>query len=159
MALINGGYIRGDRTYAPGTQITLQGLKEELPFPMECVLIRIKGKDLRDGIEQQIRRSPRPAGSFPHPSTGVFIEINSSLEPGSKVVSISINSVPLDPLRTYDIVMTNFMANGGDECASFKEHELIDSAPCLFELIGKYCEKVKIISSEPQHRVVNLDAV
>lgn len=159
MAFINGGYIRGDRTYAPGEQITLQGLKEELPFPMECVLIRLKGEDLKQAIEQQLRRAPRPVGSFPHPSEGFVLTFNSSLDPDSKVVSLTLNGKPLDPSRTYDIAITNFMASGGDECSSFKKHELISSYDCLFDLIGKYCEKTGTINTEPLNRVINLDAV
>lgn len=32
-AVINGGFIRGDRTYAEGTQLTVRDIRTELPFP------------------------------------------------------------------------------------------------------------------------------
>ncbi len=33
LVMINGGYIRGDRLYGPGADITARDVRRKLPFP------------------------------------------------------------------------------------------------------------------------------
>ena len=44
LALMNGGGIRGDRTYAPGTVLTRKDIIRELPFGNVVVLIELSGE-------------------------------------------------------------------------------------------------------------------
>ena len=56
-AIINGGFVRGDRAYGLGTALTLRDVRYELPFPKVAVLLRIRG----DAIVH-----PTPSGSSQH---------------------------------------------------------------------------------------------
>lgn len=37
MGLINGGFVRGDKTYAVDSDITVKIIRDELPFPKHIV--------------------------------------------------------------------------------------------------------------------------
>lgn len=63
MALINGGIVRGDSSYAPGTVITRGMLMDELPFPLTVVIFRLKGKFIKLAIEEHLGKYPSPSGS------------------------------------------------------------------------------------------------
>ena len=57
LAMINGGFIRADRLYQPGSNFTARHLLKELPFPRGMVVLRLKGKYLKDAIKQQLKGS------------------------------------------------------------------------------------------------------
>ena len=63
LAMINGGFIRADRLYQTGSDFTVRHLLKELPFPRDMVVLKLKGKHLRDGLRQQLVGSSRgPTG-------------------------------------------------------------------------------------------------
>ena len=47
VALINGGGIRADKVYPPGTVLTRRDLQSELPFGDKTVVLEVSGADLR----------------------------------------------------------------------------------------------------------------
>ena len=65
VALANGGGIRGDRLYDPGTVLTRKDILSELPFGNVVVLIELSGADLLAALENGVRRSRAPPGAFP----------------------------------------------------------------------------------------------
>jgi len=64
-ALTNGGGIRGDRTYAPGTMLTRKDIFTDLPFGNVAVLLEISGADLRAALEEGVSLVEDVAGRFP----------------------------------------------------------------------------------------------
>jgi hypothetical protein len=54
LGMINGGFVRGDRSYAVGHVLTIGDIMTELPFPREAVLLRISAGDLYAVVEQQV---------------------------------------------------------------------------------------------------------
>ena len=46
--MINGGFIRANRVYGPGSELTVAQVLEELPFPRECVCVELRGADVLD---------------------------------------------------------------------------------------------------------------
>ena len=65
-AMINGGFIRADRLYQTGSDFTVRHLLKELPFPRGMVVLKLKGKHLKDGLRQQL------VGSSRGPTGGIF---------------------------------------------------------------------------------------
>ena len=47
LAMINGGFIRGDRQYSSGSDFTVRHLLKELPFPRTMEVLEIQGVHLR----------------------------------------------------------------------------------------------------------------
>jgi 5'-nucleotidase / UDP-sugar diphosphatase len=72
VALMNGGGIRGDRTYAPGTVLTRKNILMELPFGNVVVLIELSGADLLAALENGVSQIEDTAGRFPQVSGMTF---------------------------------------------------------------------------------------
>ena len=64
LAVINGGFLRGDRFYKPGEQISLRDVLQELPFPRTSCCLRICGKHLLKALQQQLQYYPEPSGEL-----------------------------------------------------------------------------------------------
>jgi len=54
LAIINGGDLRADKVYPPGYKFTRKDILAELPYESPVVMIRIKGSDLIEGLEQML---------------------------------------------------------------------------------------------------------
>jgi 2',3'-cyclic-nucleotide 2'-phosphodiesterase (5'-nucleotidase family) len=65
IAPANGGGIRGDRLYQPGTVLTRKDILSELPFGNVTVLVELSGADLLAALENASRRSRTPPGASP----------------------------------------------------------------------------------------------
>lgn len=129
LAIINGGFIRGDRLYPPGTSISLRHILSELPFPRTSATIRILGKHLWEGLEQQLQHYPRPSGGFPHLSENCRLLFNMNASKKAKIHLLTINGTPVDHDRLYNVTLTDFMAKGGDACSAWGYGRLLDANP------------------------------
>jgi len=126
IGIMNGGGIRGDREFAPGTKLTRGDILAALPFGNRTVKLEVTGKDLRDALENGLSLVENGAGRFPQIS-GMVIEIDVTRPVGSRVLSVSVGGQPLDDARTYMLATNEFMARGGDGYAMFKDaKQLID---------------------------------
>ena len=115
-AMINGGFIRGDSMYTQ--QLTMKDIWEEVPFPKDICCIQILGKYLQVAFQQQLKPVPSATASFPHVSHNLQLTYSTS----TKQVSIHIHDQPIDPEQLYHIIVTDFIANGGDGCTAWVEH-------------------------------------
>lgn len=68
VVIIQGGSIRGDSLYPPGTKITYYDIVHEFPFTNVITLYTIKGFYLKKALEEGIRNLPYRSGSFPQVS-------------------------------------------------------------------------------------------
>ena len=128
VGLTNGGGIRGDRTYAPGTELTRRHILEELPFGNVTVLLELTGAELRAALENGVSQVEDLAGRFPQ-IAGMTLVYDSRAPAGSRVVTIEVGGEPFDPALTYRVATNNYMAGGGDGYAALKKgRQIIDSA-------------------------------
>ncbi len=113
VAITNGGGIRGDRTYEPGSVLTRKDILTELPFGNKTVVTEIPGSQLLAALENGFSQVEKGAGRFPQVS-GLEVVWDPSAEPGSRVVSVTVNGAPLDPDRLYKVATNDYMLRGGD---------------------------------------------
>jgi 2',3'-cyclic-nucleotide 2'-phosphodiesterase (5'-nucleotidase family) len=154
-AIMNGGGIRRGKVYAPGTPITRRDILAELPFRNRVVTIDIKGRVLRDGLENGLSRVENAAGRFPQVS-GMTITYDPRRPPGRRIVSIRIGGKPLDPNKTYRIATNDFLANGGDGYTGFAgAPQLIpaDDSPLLANEAMVYVRKLGTVRVGVEGRV------
>lgn len=124
LAMINGGFIRADRLYQPGSDFTVRHLLKELPFPRGMVVLKLNGKHLKEALAQQLKGSSRgPTGAFPHLSQNsrMVYERSSSKQ---DVEIITIHSLTVDGSdvaddQEYLIAVTGFVADGSEGCTSW----------------------------------------
>jgi 5'-nucleotidase/UDP-sugar diphosphatase len=113
VALTNGGGIRADRTYEPGTVLTRRDVLSELPFGNKTILVEITGADLRAALENGVSQVEDGAGRFPHVS-GLTFSYDASKPAGERVTEILIGGQPLDDGATLKLATNDFMGRGGD---------------------------------------------
>ncbi len=126
IGFVNGGSIRADLTYNPGS-ITKRDVLSMLPFNNPVVKIEISGKTLREVLEHGVARSaedPEP-GRFPQVS-GITYKFNTSLAVGSRIVEPKVAGMPIDDAKIYTLATTSFLVlNGGDGYTMFKDAKLL----------------------------------
>lgn len=128
VALTNGGGIRADKIYEPGTTLTRRDVFSELPFGNATVLVTISGEDLKAALEHGYARLPEASGAFPQIS-GMSVVVDPAEAPGSRVVSITVGGEPLDPAKTYRLATNDFLLRGGDGYTMLANGEtLVDAA-------------------------------
>ncbi len=128
IALTNGGGIRGDTDYPPGTKLTRKMVLTELPFGNKTVVLRLTGAQVREALENGVSRAENPSGRFPQVS-GLAFAFDARRPPGERVTSVTVGGVPLEDGKAYTLATNSFLANGGDDYRVFKVGEvLIDSA-------------------------------
>ena len=72
-AVINGGSIRSNKPFPPGSTITRRDISKDLPFGNHIALIEISGRELKAAIENGLSALPGASGRFPQVS-GLVIE-------------------------------------------------------------------------------------
>ena len=118
VALINGGGIRADKVYPPGTVLTRRDLQAELPFGNKTVVLEVAGADLRAAVEHGVSGIAEGAGRFAHVS-GMAYRFDASKPPGRRIAGVTVGGAPLDPARTYRLATFDFLGRGGDGYAMF----------------------------------------
>jgi 5'-nucleotidase/UDP-sugar diphosphatase len=113
VALTNGGGIRGDRTYDPGTKLTRKDVLTELPFGNKTVVTEIPGSQLLAALENGFSQVENGAGRFPQVS-GMQVVYDPKAPPGSRVASVVVNGTPLDMNKLYKVATNDYMLAGGD---------------------------------------------
>ncbi|MEM6487197.1 MAG: 5'-nucleotidase C-terminal domain-containing protein [Pseudomonadota bacterium] len=118
VAITNGGGIRGDRQYEPGTVITRRDVLTELPFGNKTVVLELTGADIVAALENGVSAIEDGGGRFPHVS-GMTFAFDASQAPGERVSDIMVGGAPIDPDATYRLATNDFMGRGGDGYAMF----------------------------------------
>ena len=128
VALTNGGGIRADKVYPPGTTLLRRDIQSELPFGNKTILLKVTGADLLAALENGVSGIEAGAGRFPHVS-GMAFRFDASKRPGSRVDGVTVGGAPLDPSRTYRLATSDFLGRGGDGYDMFAgAPRLIDDA-------------------------------
>ena len=117
-AVMNGGGIRSGKSYPAGSAITRRDVLAELPFGNHLVTVTIRGRDLRQAIENGLSRLPALAGRFPHVS-GMRVTYDPQKPAGERILTMEVRGTPLDADAIYRVAINDFMARGGDGYAEF----------------------------------------
>jgi 2',3'-cyclic-nucleotide 2'-phosphodiesterase (5'-nucleotidase family) len=128
VAIMNGGGIRTDQSYGPGT-LTKRDVYGVLPFGNVVMSIELTGAQLKEALELGVSTVEDGAGRFPHVS-GMSFVYDPSLEAGQRVLEVSVAGEPLDENRTYTVAINDFIAEGGDG------YEMFVGAPQLITEAG-----------------------
>lgn len=124
VAITNGGGIRGDRTYEPGTTLTRKDVLTELPFGNITVLIELSGAELRQALEEGVSQVEDRAGRFPHVS-GMRFTFDAKRPKGARVLEVAVAGVPLDAGAKYRVATNDYMFEGGDGYATLTKGKAI----------------------------------
>ena len=118
VAITNGGGIRGDKQYEPGTTITRRDVLTELPFGNKTVLLKLSGADIVAALENGVSAIEDGGGRYPHVS-GMTFSFAPSKVKGERVVDVMVGGAKIDTGKTYLLATNDFMGRGGDGYSMF----------------------------------------
>lgn len=113
-AVTNSGGLRQDIDAGP---VTVGELISAFPFPNTIVQLEMKGSDMRQNFEHGAGLT----NGILQVSRGVEVVYDESKPIGKRLVKCNISGVPLDDDRTYKVLTSNFLADGGDGFLGFRK--------------------------------------
>ncbi|MBL7996181.1 bifunctional metallophosphatase/5'-nucleotidase [bacterium] len=113
LAITNSGGLRDDIT---GPAVTMGNLISAFPFPNTIVLVEMKGKDIKDLFEHAAGLT----NGILQVSEGVEMHYSVSAAAGNRVVLYKLNGKTFKDDKTYKVVTSNFLADGGDGFLAFR---------------------------------------
>ena len=133
--LNNGGF----RNSLNKGSITIGDVFQIMPFDNYLLILEIKGNEMNDLInyikEKSTTNISRKSGV---PLSGIRLKIS-----GDKVSRCMINNQTYDPLKTYKVLTTNYLASGGDDMDFFKNCKTMFNTKLLLrDVIIKYIEEL-----------------
>ena len=159
VALTNGGGIRGDKVYPPGTTLLRRDIQTELPFGNKTVVLEVTGGDLHAALESGVSAVTEGAGRFPHVS-GMAYRFDASKPAGERIADVTVGGEPLDRTRTYRVATNDFLGRGGDG------YSMLVDAPRLIDSTAGKLQVAQVIEAiaaagqiEPrvEGRIIRLD--
>jgi 5'-nucleotidase len=126
VAFMNAGGIRADLvcsipcSTASPAPVTYNQLFNVQPFNNVMTVKTMTGDMIRRLLEQQFTVIA-PAIRLLQVSNGFTYTYDATQPAGSRVFNIKINNTAIDPLASYRVAMSNFLATGGDGFTVFNE--------------------------------------
>jgi len=112
-AVTNSGGLRQD---IDAGAVTVGELISAFPFPNTVVQLEMRGSDIRSMFEHGASLT----NGILQASKGVEMAYDESRKTGNRVTISKINGAPLDDNRSYRVLTSNFLADGGDGFLMFK---------------------------------------
>lgn len=158
IGLINSGAIRGRKIYKKNTPLTRRDIAKELPFRSRVAVLKIKGQQLIEALENGFSKIATASGRFPQVS-GIQVTYDPLAKQGARVISVKINGEILKTSRFYTLGTTDYLANGGDGYFSFTYAEKIDYSnhvtPLISDVVVNAIQKKKMISPQTELRIIS----
>ncbi|MFQ3545403.1 cell wall-binding repeat-containing protein [Halobacillus rhizosphaerae] len=158
IALQNGGGIRASIDQG---EISLGEVLTVMPFGNTLVTLDLKGSELLRGLENSVSDYENVGGRFAQVA-GVKYVYDLSKDVGERIVDAKVKTEdgyqPIDPEATYTVATNNFVADGGDGYASFKEAKDDGRMNELYfvdyEVFTEYLKNHKPVSPEREGRSI-----
>jgi len=159
IALINSGAIRGEIFYPRNSKISRRDVVRMFPYRGMVVLLDVSGKQLRNALENGFSKIGNIEGRFPQIS-GMKVIYDSKAEIGRRVVSVSVNNIPLQPLKRYKLATSNYIANGGDGYLLFKQNKQLmynqQMSKSFADILTNELRLTNSISPKKQSRIIDI---
>ncbi len=127
IALMNGGGIRGDRTYDAGAKLTRRDILTELPFGNVTVMTELPGSQVLLALENAVSQFEKGAGRFVQVS-GMSFAFDPTAEAGARVSEVMVAGAPLAADTVYKVAVNDYILGGGDGFAALGGGRLVTNA-------------------------------
>ncbi|MDD3363719.1 MAG: 5'-nucleotidase C-terminal domain-containing protein [Syntrophomonas sp.] len=147
IAFQNGG---GLRTSIPAGEVTVGKLWEVIPFDNTLFLLDMKGSQILKVLQHGINNPKYQSLQY----SGIKVEYDPLLPPDKRIVEVTLpDGSALNAEKTYRVVTNDFMAEGGDGYAMFKEgSSVIDTHRLVREVLIEAIKKIKTIDFKGDNR-------
>ena len=135
VAIQNGGGVRASIDAGP---VTMGEVYTVLPFQNTLSTFEVTGDVLVAALENGVSQVEEGAGRFPQVA-GMSFAFDASAEAGARVSDVMIGGEAIDLAATYGVVSNNYVRNGGDGYAMFKDAaNAYDFGPDLAEVMASF---------------------
>lgn len=146
-AITNSGGLRQDIDAGP---VTVGELISAFPFPNTVYQLEMKGSQLRKIFEHGAGLT----NGILQASRGVEMEYDESKPVGQRVVKCLIKGQPLADDKTYRLLTSNFLADGGDGFLEFKNASFRKNTGVeILQSMIKYLKKFETFAPKIEGRV------
>lgn len=140
-AMLNHG---GIRAIVPAGKVTVESAFKIMPFDNELVVVTLSGDKIKELVQFFIAKNRA------HP-----LSKNIELVIKNDGYSLKINGKPFNEAKSYNVVTSDYLQNGGDRMNFFKNPEkLVKLDYKVRDAIIDYLEKVDTIQTKLDHRVI-----
>jgi 5'-nucleotidase/UDP-sugar diphosphatase len=159
IGLINGGVIRGNKTYTKGATITRRDIATELPFRTNVTVLSLTGEQLTQALENSVSEVEFMKGRFLQVS-GITFTYSIKKPAGERIQTINVNGRPLDPKQKYSVATSDYLANGGDGYDVFLNtlHQAQNGLkpPLLSDVVIRVIQQQKTILPKVEFRIIRV---
>lgn len=170
IAIVNSGSIRASITRARNDQVTRKDIITVLPFGNVVVKAPVTGKQILSMLEWSVHNLDNSTstgnlyGAFLQYS-GLQVTYDTSRPPNSRVVSVQVQCaacrVPtyrkLRQNLTYNILINDFLAKGGDGFHMLEDVETIPLSITIVDVLERYFEKHSPVYPGVEWRITYVD--
>ncbi|WP_106745749.1 bifunctional metallophosphatase/5'-nucleotidase [Yoonia maritima] len=135
IAIANSGGIRASIDEG---DVTMGEVLTVLPFQNTLSTFYVSGETVVAALENGVSQIEEGAGRFPQVA-GITFTVDAAAEAGSRVSDVMVAGEPIDLTATYGLVSNNYVRNGGDGYAMFKDAaDAYDFGPDLADVTAEY---------------------
>ena len=124
LGFMNSGGVRTDLLPGAGGRVTFGQIYAVQPFGNMLQMRAMTGRQLLALLEQQMpegRKRPKLLA----PSAGLRYTLDGGAPAGQRVRGVTIGGRPLEPERTYRVVVSNFLGEGGDGFTALRDAPVV----------------------------------
>lgn len=158
IAIMNGGGIRGDRTYDAGAKLTRRDILTELPFGNVTVVTDLPGSQVLAALENGVSQIEKGAGRFPQVS-GLTYTVDPAAEAGARVSEVMVGGAPLEADKVYTVAVNDYILGGGDGYAALGGGRIVTGTgggQLVANDVMAYVEKMGTIKPAVEGRIKKL---
>ena len=135
IAIQNGGGIRASIDAGP---VTMGEVLTVLPFQNTLSTFEVSGEAIVAALENGVGQIEDGAGRFPQVA-GMTYAFDASKPAGERISDVMVGGAPIDMAKVYGVVSNNYVRNGGDGYAMFKDAaNAYDFGPDLADVTAEY---------------------
>lgn len=135
IAIQNGGGIRAS---IDAGEVTMGEVLTVLPFQNTLSTFQVTGASIVAALENGVSQIEDGAGRFPQVA-GMSYAFDASQPAGSRISDVMVGGAPIDPEKLYSVVSNNYVRNGGDGYAMFKDAQnAYDFGPDLADVTAEF---------------------
>jgi 5'-nucleotidase len=135
IAITNGG---GLRATIDAGEVTMGEVLTVLPFQNTLSTFQVSGATIVEALENGVSQIEEGGGRFPQVA-GLSFTVDPAAEPGARISEVMVGGAPIEPEKIYGVVSNNYVRNGGDGYAMFKDAEnAYDFGPDLADVTAEF---------------------
>ncbi|MEQ1507990.1 MAG: 5'-nucleotidase, partial [Myxococcota bacterium] len=150
VALQNSGGIRAD---LPAGTVRRETLQRVMPFDNRAVVVTLTGAQLRtalrigaSGAHGLLQLAGARYGLDPDRTGGSDLDGDGAVEEfeRDRLCEVTVGGAPLDDARTYRVVTSDFLVNGGDDLGpAFAGAPVVETGPLLREVLYEQADRAE----------------